>query len=70
MRSIHGSTEIFGIRKIGVRSLYPSPTFPAKNQLAREGPSCVAPVIIPALAPSLDKSFKKDKSLSGIRALC
>ena len=32
-------------------SLYPSPTFLSKNQLAWEGPSCVAPVVIPALAP-------------------
>ena len=32
-------------------SLYPSPSFLSKNQLAKEGPDNVAPVIIPALAP-------------------
>ena len=47
-------------------SLYPSPIFLSKNQLAREGPSCVAPVVIPALAPSLNKFLQEDKStLSG-----
>ena len=45
-------------------SLYPSPTFLAKNHLAKEGPECVAPVVIPALAPTLDKSLKEDRSLS------
>ena len=34
-------------------SLYPSPSFLSKNQLAKEGPESVAPVVIPALAPSL-----------------
>ena len=34
-------------------SLYPSPSFLSKNQLAKEGPDSVAPVIIPALAPTL-----------------
>ena len=32
-------------------SLYPSPSFWSKNQLAKEGPDIVAPVVIPALAP-------------------
>ena len=50
-------------------SLYPSPSFLSKNQLAKEGPECVAPVIIPALAPSLDKSLKGDRSLCPVRAL-
>ena len=50
-------------------SLYPSPSFLSKNELAREGPSCVAPVVIPALAPSLDKSLTEDKSLCLVRAL-
>ena len=50
-------------------SLYPSPSFISKNQLAREGPASVAPVVIPALAPSLDKSLKEDKSLCPIKAL-
>ena len=31
-------------------SLYPSPSFLSKNQLARDGPASVAPVVIPALA--------------------
>ena len=50
-------------------SLYPSPSFLSKNQLAREGPACVALVVIPALAPSLDKSLTEDKSLCPVRAL-
>ena len=33
-------------------SLYPFPSFLSKNQLARDGPASVAPVVIPALAPS------------------
>ena len=33
-------------------SLYHSPSFPCKNQLAKEGPDSVAPVVIPALAPT------------------
>ena len=44
-------------------SLYPSPGFLSKNQLAKEGPDSVAPVVIPALAPTLDKSLKSDRSL-------
>ena len=51
-------------------SLYPSPSFLAKNHLAKEGPECVAPVVIPALAPTLDKSLKEDRSLCPVRALC
>ena len=34
-------------------SLFPSPGFISKNHLAKEGPNCVAPVIILALAPTL-----------------
>ena len=37
------------------------------NQLAKEGPDSVAPVVIPALA--LDKSLKGDRSLCPVRAL-
>ena len=44
-------------------SLYPSPSFLSKNQLAKEGQDSVAPVVIPALAPSLDRSLKGDRSL-------
>ena len=50
-------------------SLYPSPSFLAKNHLEKEGPECVAPVVIPALAPTLDKSLKEDRSLCPVRAL-
>ena len=50
-------------------SLDPSPSFLSKNQLARDGPTCVAPVVIPAWAPSLDKSLTEDKSLCPVRAL-
>ena len=50
-------------------SLSPSPSFISKNQLAKEGPTCVAPVVIPALAPTLDRSLKEDRSLCPVRAL-
>ena len=50
-------------------SLYPSPSFLSKNQLAKEGPDSVAPVVTPALAPTLDKSLQGDRSLCPIRAL-
>ena len=50
-------------------SLYPSPSFLSKNQLAKEGRDSVAPVVIPALAPSLDRSLKSDRSLCPVRAL-
>ena len=49
-------------------SLYPSPSFLSKNHLAKEGPDSVAPVVIPALAPILDKSLKGDRSLCPVRA--
>ena len=50
-------------------SLYPSPGFLSKNQLAKETPDSVAPVVISALAPTLDKSLKDDRSLCPVRAL-
>ena len=50
-------------------SLYPSPSFLSKNQLAKEGPDSVVPVVIPALAPTLDRSLKSDRSLCPVRAL-
>ena len=50
-------------------SLYPSPSFLAKNHFAKEGPECVAPVVIPGLAATLDKSLKEDRSLCPVRAL-
>ena len=51
-------------------SLSPSPGFISNNHLAKEGPTCVAPVVIPALAPTLDRSLKEDTSLCPVRALC
>ena len=50
-------------------SLYPSPSFLSKNQLAKEGPGSVAPVVIPALAPTLDRSLRSDRSLCPVRTL-
>ena len=50
-------------------SLFPSPSFLSKNQLAKEGPESVAPVVILALAPTLDRSLEPDRSLCPIRAL-
>ena len=51
-------------------SLFPSLSFLSKNQSAREGPSCVEPVIITALAPTLDKSLKEDSTPCSVWALC
>ena len=50
-------------------SLYPSPSFLSKNQLAKDGPASVAVVVIPAFTPTLDKSLIEDKSLCLVRAL-
>ena len=50
-------------------SLYPSPSFLSKNQPAKEGPDSVAPGVITALAPTLDRSLKSDRSLCPVRAL-
>ena len=50
-------------------SVYPSPSFLSKNQLARDSPAAVALMVIPALAPYLDKSLKEDRSLCPVRAL-
>ena len=50
-------------------SLIPFPSFLSKNQLAKEGPESVAPVVIPALAPTLDRSLRSDRSLCPVRAL-
>ena len=50
-------------------SLYPFPSFLSKNHLAKESPECVAPVVMPALAPTLDKSLKEDRSLCPMQAL-
>ena len=49
--------------------MYPSPSFLSKNQLAKEGPDSVAPVVIPSQTPTLDKSLTSDRSLSPVGAL-
>ena len=64
-----GSTRTSDTSPTGPRCLYPSPSFPFKNQLATEGPESVAPVVILALAPTLDISLKSDRSLCPVRAL-
>ena len=51
-------------------SLYPSPSFLFKNQLAHEGPYIVAPVVIQALGATLDKSLKDDRSLCPLIEHC
>ena len=66
-----------GVRSMNIRhqsvwskvSLYPSPSFLSKNKPAKEGSDSVAPVMIPALAPTLDKSVKGDGSLCLVRVL-
>ena len=50
-------------------TLYPSSRFLSKNQLAKEGPDCLAPVVILGLAPTLNKSLKSDRFLCPVRAL-
>ena len=50
-------------------SLYHSNSFLSKNRLAKEGPDSVVPVVIPTLAPNLEKSLKADRSLCPGRAL-
>ena len=50
-------------------SMYPSASFLSKNQLARDGPGSVAPVVIPALGPTLDSSLREDRTLCPVRAL-
>ena len=49
--------------------LQPSPEFIAKNQLARKGPSSIAPVQIPALAPVVGRDLEGDWTLCPVRAL-
>ena len=50
--------------------LSPSPCFLSENQLAQECPGSIAPVVIPALAPTLASSLKEDRSLCPVGALC
>ena len=58
------------MRLTGQRCPSPHLTFLSKNQLSDEGPDSVTPVVIPALAPTLDKSLKADRSLCPVKALC
>ena len=50
-------------------SVVPSLKFIAKNQLAKKGFDSVAPVVIPALAPSLHEDLTNDRTLCPVRAL-
>ena len=54
----------------GLRCLCtPHPASYPRTSWLRKGPDSVAPVVIPALAPSLDRSLKGDRSLCPVRAL-
>ena len=64
-----GRTKSSDTSLTGQRCLYPESSLLSKNQLAKEGPASVAPVIIAVLAPTLDKSLKADRSLCPDRAL-
>ena len=68
MRSILGCITS-DTNQTGPWCLYPSANLLSKNQLAKESPDSVAPVVNAALAPTLDKSLKGDKSLCPVRAL-
>ena len=50
-------------------SLYSSANLLSKNQLAKESPDSVAPMVNAALAPNLDKALKGDRSRCPVRAL-
>ena len=52
--------------KIAIVSLV---KFIAKNQFAKKGYDSVAPVVIPALAPSLHEDLADDRTLCPVRAL-
>ena len=65
-----GKTERLDTNPIGQRCpCTPSPSFFSKNQRAKEGPDSVAPGVITAPAPTLDRSLKSDQSLCQVRAL-
>ena len=67
---IHAWT-LNGVLKLGdwdQVQLSPSPSFIAKNQLAREGPLAIAPVVIPALKSS-PATPDSEKLLCPVRAL-
>ena len=63
-RNIHHQSDWSNV------SLCPSPSHLSKNQLARKGLESMAPVVIPALAPTLDRSLKQDRPLCPVRRLC
>ena len=67
-----GVRSMIGKRSLPVRlfkGVFVPSTQLSKNQLAKEGPDSVAPVVITALAPTLDKSLRSDRSLCPVRAL-
>ena len=70
VRYMLGKTEILYTNPTGQRCpCTRHPAFSPKNQLAKEGPDSVAPGVITALAPTLDRSLKCDRSLYPVRAL-
>ena len=65
-----GKTEILDIRQTGLKCpCTPHPAFSPRTRWPKKGPDRVAPVVIPALDPTLDKSLKSDRSLCSVRAL-
>ena len=50
-------------------SLYPHPAFSPRFSWPKKGPDSVAPGVITALAPTLDRSLKSDRSLCPVIAL-
>ena len=62
------STEISGSKQIGQRCPFISlpPSCPRTSWLVM---AQIAPVVIPALSPSLDRSLKEDRSLCPVRML-
>ena len=65
-----GCTRTSNIKRTGTRFHCTLRLVFCQNQLALEGPSCVAPVVIPARAPNLDNSLQEDRTLCPVRALC
>ena len=59
-----GSRKISDTRHCSKVSLHPLPSFFSKNPPAKEGPDIVAPNVSVALAPTLDKSLKANRSLA------
>ena len=71
VRSMLGKSRTPDTSQTGQRCLCTQhPAFFSKNQPAKEGPDSVAPMVIPALAPTLGKSLKSDRSLCPVRVLC